>query len=233
MHCRRKGFGAHSSAKCKMGGPTATILMVMEDRPPPADADGPPPGAGARSGAAADWADALQRHAGWLRRVVLTRVGEPQAVDEVMQEVSLAAVLGGGGGAAVAGLNAAPENAAAWLYRVAIRQALLHRRRSGRRRRLLDAFASRSPRGPDGGADANPLRWLVANERDGLVRSAVARLPRRDADVLGLKYAEQWSYRQIADHLGLSESAVEARLHRARRRLRDELARLDLNEDVT
>jgi RNA polymerase sigma-70 factor (ECF subfamily) len=216
--------------------------MVMADRPPPADADGPPPGGGERPGAAADWAEALQRHAGWLRRVVLMRVGEAQAVDEVMQEVSLAAVLGRDN-AAVVGLNAAaansrpanaaPPNLAAWLYRVAIRQALLHRRRSGRRRRLLDAFASRAGASARDGDGGNPLRWLIAHERDGLVRLAVARLPGRDADVLVLKYAEQWSYKQIAEHLGLSESAVEARLHRARRRLRDELARLDLNEDVT
>jgi len=196
----------------------------MEDQPPPADADGLPHNAA--GGARADWGAALQRHAGWLRRVVLNRVGEPQAVDEVMQEVSLAAVLGGGGN------TAAAPNPAAWLYRVAVRQALLHRRRSGRRRKLIEAFASRSTPAPNDSA-ANPLRWLISNERDGLVRSALARAPRRDADVLVLKYAEQWSYRQIADHLGLSESAVEARLHRARRRLRDELARFDLNEDVT
>jgi RNA polymerase sigma-70 factor (ECF subfamily) len=209
----------------------------MEDRPPPADADGPPPRAVGGTGAAADWAEALQRHAGWLRRVVSTRLGESQAVDEVMQEVSLAAVLGGDGAAIAPAngsrTNAAPPNLAAWLYRVAVRQALLHRRRSGRRRKLIDAFASRAGAPARDGDGGNPLRWLIAHERDGLVRLAVARLPGRDADVLVLKYAEQWSYKQIAEHLGLSESAVEARLHRARRRLREELARLDLNEDAT
>ena len=29
-------------------------------------------------------------------------------------------------------------------------------------------------------------------------------------------YLKDWSYRQLAAHLGISESAVEARLHRAR-----------------
>jgi len=42
-----------------------------------------------------------------------------------------------------------------------------------------------------------------------------------------LKYTENWSYRQLADHLGLSASAVEARLHRARQKLRRQLAVLD------
>ena len=49
-----------------------------------------------------------------------------------------------------------------------------------------------------------------------LVRRSLACLPRRDAEILLLKYTENWSYRQLAEHLGLSTSAVEARLHRAR-----------------
>jgi RNA polymerase sigma-70 factor (ECF subfamily) len=58
------------------------------------------------------------------------------------------------------------------------------------------------------------------------VRQAVACLPRRDAEMLLLKYTEDWSYRQLAEHLGISTSAVEARLHRARGRLRSKLMQL-------
>ena len=54
-----------------------------------------------------------------------------------------------------------------------------------------------------------------------MVRAALQRLPRRDAEILLLKYTEDWSYRELAAHLGVSESAVEARLHRARTRLRE------------
>ena len=189
----------------------------MEDPTPPAGADQLP----ARS---VDWAAALQRHGRWLRRVILARLGERQAVEEVMQEVSLAAVVG----AAPRRLDGAQVGA--WLYRVAVRQTLLYRRRSGRRRRLLDAFARRGPDRESLDA-SDPLRWLLSAERAGLVRQAMACLPGRDADVLVLKYAEHWSYRQLAEHLGTTESAVEARLHRARARLRRELNRLKLNED--
>ena len=202
----------------------------MEDRPPPADVEGSPPGAdgggGGTGAAGADWGAAIQRHAAWLRRVVLTRVGEPQAVDEVMQEVSLAAVAG----AAPARLDGAQVGA--WLYRVAVRQTMLYRRRCGRRRKLVDAFVRRGGPSADAIGGHDPLRWLLSAERDDLVRQAVARLPRRDADMLVLKYTEHWSYRQLADHLGTTESAVEARLHRARARLRSELSRLSLNEEL-
>ena len=51
-----------------------------------------------------------------------------------------------------------------------------------------------------------------------------------DGEILLLKYTEDWSYRQLAAHLGISESAVEARLHRARQRLRSELAALEVIE---
>ena len=56
----------------------------------------------------------------------------------------------------------------------------------------------------------------------------MSRLPKRDAEILMLKYTEDWSYRALAEHLGISESAVETRLHRARQRLRTELAALDV-----
>ena len=192
--------------------------MEEPNAPAAADAPGYPGG---------DWAAALQRHGRWLRRVILTRLGERQAVDEVMQEVSLAA------GASPAPPRADGAQVGAWLYRVAVRQTLLYRRRSGRRRKLVDAFARRAAVAGGGGKPADPLHWLLSAERVDLVRQAVARLPRRDADVLVLKYTEHWSYRQLAEHLGTSESAVEARLHRARARLREELNRLRLNEDAT
>ena len=41
---------------------------------------------------ALDWGATLAEHERWLRRVVAARVGKAQAVDEVMQNVALAAV---------------------------------------------------------------------------------------------------------------------------------------------
>ncbi len=73
----------------------------------------------------------------------------------------------------------------------------------------------------------DPLEWLLADERQKLVREAVARLPRRDVEILLLKYTENWSYEQLAQRLGATESAVESRLHRAREKLRRELTALN------
>jgi RNA polymerase sigma factor (sigma-70 family) len=171
-----------------------------------------------------DWQAALDQHDRWLRTVVLARVGEPQAVEEVMQEVALAAVR-----------QAAPLSdagkVAPWLYRLAVRQALLYRRKCGRRRRLNSRLAEQVQHGVlEREAAPDPLHWLIAQERRALVRRALGQLAPRDAEILLLKYTENWSYHQIAAHLGIGHAAVEARLHRARGRLRQELAALDVIE---
>jgi RNA polymerase sigma factor (sigma-70 family) len=167
-----------------------------------------------------DWAAALVEHGRWLRTVVLARVGESQAVDEVLQEVSLAAVA-----------ERAPlkdhGKVAPWLYRLAVTQSLLYRRKLGRQRKLIDRFTQRSPPRDGDLGEGDPLAWLLADERRKLVRLALERLAGRDAEILLLKYTEDWSYRELADRLGVSTSAVEARLHRARQRMRVELAALE------
>jgi RNA polymerase sigma-70 factor (ECF subfamily) len=137
-----------------------------------------------------------------------------------MQEVALAAVK------QQAPLSDASK-AAPWLYRLAVTQALLYRRRMGRWRKLTNRYAERERPCEHDGRTLDPLDWLLADERQDLVRQAVGRLPRRDAEILLLKYTEHWSYEQLAQHLGVSESAIESRLHRARARLRRELAMLE------
>lgn len=161
-----------------------------------------------------DWDAELRKHARWLRAVVFARVGEPQAVEEVMQEVALEAVR------QKAPIHD-PAKVPQWLYRLAVLQSLLYRRRQGRRRKLLERY--RKSREVSDGTPGDPLEWLLHGERMRLVREALARLPARDAEVLLMKYAEDLSYDEIAERLGISFSAAQARLHRARNRLRSEM----------
>jgi RNA polymerase sigma-70 factor (ECF subfamily) len=166
-----------------------------------------------------DWPAALSEHGRWLRTVALARVGEPQAAEEVLQNVALAAVQHGNE-------LRDPTKVAPWLYRLAVVESLQWRRRQGRGRKLVDRYANRTYL-TDESDDPDPLDWLLAGEQRRLVRTALRQLPRRDAEILVLKYTEDWSYRKLAEHLGLSTSAVEARLHRARHKLRRLLVSLD------
>ncbi len=169
-----------------------------------------------------DWSAAIAAHQRWMRTVILARLGERQAVDEVLQEVLLAAVR--------QNPKLEPDRVAPWLYRLAVIQALLYRRRQGRRRKLTERYADRVQPSEGQSRSVDPLEWLLAGERQRLVRQALGRLPPRDAEILLLKYTEDWSYHQLAAYLGVSHSAVETRLHRARGRLRDELVALEVTE---
>lgn len=168
-----------------------------------------------------DWGAELARHDRWLRCVVFARLGERQGVDEVMQEVGLAAVR------QQAPIHDATK-VAPWLYRLAVTQSLLYRRRLGRKRKLVERYAERVRPGEADGGDA--LDWLLNDERRKLVRTALKQLPPRDAEILLLKYVEDWNYLQIAQRLDVSHSAVETRLHRARARLRAALVELQAVE---
>jgi RNA polymerase sigma-70 factor (ECF subfamily) len=197
----------------------------MTETTPAPNADGRA-GRPAGTGFGIDWAVALADNDRWLRTAVLARLGERQAVDEVMQEVALAAV-------AQRSPLTDPAKLGAWLYRLAVRQALLYRRKRGRQHRLVGRYAlARAAAGGDAGAapGPDPLDWLLRDERRRAVREALARLPGRDAEILLLKYTENWSYRELAAHLGVGEGAVEARLHRARGKLRDAVARSAASE---
>ena len=72
-----------------------------------------------------DWGACLAAHEHWLRKVIYARTGERQAVDEVFQQVALAAVE-----------QKAPladaERAPAWLHRLAVICSARFRRKLGR-----------------------------------------------------------------------------------------------------
>ncbi len=160
-----------------------------------------------------DWTLLFAQHDRWLRTVILARAGEAQAVDEVLQEVSLAAIK-------QQSPISDPARVAPWLYRLAVLQSLLYRRRCGRQRKLLYRATELRAVKHEATTHYDPSRWLMAEERAQMVREAMSQLASRDAEILLLKYTEHWSYAQMADHLGISLSAVETRLHRARARLR-------------
>lgn len=172
-----------------------------------------------------DWATELERHKSWLRPVIAARCKEPQAVDEVMQEVSIAVIKQN------SPLREASK-VAPWLYQIAVRQSLMYRRKHGRRRNLHQRYAENLQAEPTKPQTPNPLDWLLANERRQLIRQGIEQLNPKEAEILLLKYTQDWSYKQIAEHLGTSESAVESRLHRARKSLRQRMIALDVIEQT-
>ncbi len=109
-----------------------------------------------------------------------------------------------------------------WTYLAAItvnRCRTLVRRR-WLHERLLRAF------GPLAGRPAEPSQLAELDETGRVVRAAVDALPAAYREVVVLRYFEQMAIAEMSAVLGLRHNAVEARLSRARKMLKSQLAGL-------
>ena len=107
-----------------------------------------------------------------------------------------------------------------WLYRITANCASTHlgRRRRHRHDELdeeVDVPDTKPEHDPQVAADASLLRQRL--------EAAVAELPVRLRAVVVLRDIYDLSHAEIAEELGISESAAKVRLHRARRRLRTQV----------
>jgi RNA polymerase sigma-70 factor (ECF subfamily) len=87
-------------------------------------------------------------------------------------------------------------------------------------KRLLPKIYARVTAGP---GPTPEQAVLEADEQSG-VRQAVARLPDQDRAIIFLRYYQQLSYEEIGAILDMPGATVGTRLHRARERLKKELA---------
>lgn len=172
--------------------------------------------------ASIDWEAALRENENWLRTIIAARVGERAAVEEVFQEVSLATIR------QKAPLQD-PTKISPWLYRIAVMQSLLYRRKMGRKRRLMDRYTEKVTNAGQDSKQEEPLSWLLREERRAHVQQALAELPKNQQELLLLKYVHDWSYKMMADKIGTTVSAVQAKLHRARALLREKLNRMNID----
>ena len=104
-----------------------------------------------------------------------------------------------------------------WLYRITANCASTHlgRRRRHRHEELdeeVDVADTKPEHDPATAADASLLRQQL--------EAAIAELPARLRAVVVLRDIYDLSHAEIAEQLGISESAAKVRLHRARRKLR-------------
>ena len=132
------------------------------------------------------------------------------AVEDVVQEVFLVAMT------RLKGFRG-DSTLSTWLTGITINQCRAHRRRSMLRLKWLREKCNRHE------TNHQPAN---ADETSQQVRDAVALLPRRDREVIVLFYLEEFSVAQIAQLLDVKNNAIEVRLHRARQRLKTQLAGL-------
>lgn len=112
------------------------------------------------------------------------------------------------------------EHERAWLMKVTYNHCRDILRKKSLFIRLLPKIYSRSAGSPE----PTPEQSALEADEQSSVRQAVARLPDRDRAIIFLRYYQQLSYVEISGILDIPEATVGTRLHRARERLRKELA---------
>ncbi len=149
------------------------------------------------------FSELFDRHAGRLRGALRRMVGP--AADDVLQTTFLSIVRARG--RYVRGAPFRP-----WLYSVAINAARDHLRRNRREEpHVTDSL-------PEPEAEPAPL------PDPGLARTveaALAQLPEAQREAIVLHRFEGFSFREIAELLGVTETAVKVRAHRGYERLRE------------
>lgn len=136
---------------------------------------------------------------------------------DVTQEVFLKAFRGIGGFRRGSSLKT-------WLYRIAVRESLNHRRwwhRHCRNEVSIDASLHEDqPAAQIEDQSATPFERLAARETQSAVRDALAQLPDVYRSAVILRDLEGLSYEEVAEVLETSVATVKTRILRGRRTLR-------------
>jgi RNA polymerase sigma factor (sigma-70 family) len=159
----------------------------------------------ARSGDTTAFAELVETYRPRLQRLALRLVRDGDDAEDVVQEALLHAYLG------LTQLRD-PVRFGGWLSAIVVNVARMTlRRRRANDRALTRAFVEPAPLATDDGTAA-------------LVRRSIALLPRPEREAILLHYVDGLSCEEIGAVLGRTSGAVRVRLHRARARLRLELA---------
>jgi RNA polymerase sigma-70 factor (ECF subfamily) len=114
-----------------------------------------------------------------------------------------------------------------WLYRIAISKSLDLLRRRGRKKRtaISEDIASLLARGiePQAESGSRPDEQLLQEERMAVLQAAMRSLPANQHTALTLHKLEGMSHSEVARVMGNSVSAVEALIHRGKKRLAKQL----------
>jgi RNA polymerase sigma-70 factor (ECF subfamily) len=152
----------------------------------------------------------FERHVRELLRYWACRVG-PEAAEDVVADTFLIAYRRWDS------FDPARASALTWLYGIATRVAHRHRRAESRRLALYARSATAEVEEEFAEASAARADAQLARQR---IAAALARLSRRQRDVVVLFAVAGLEYSEIADALSIPIGTVQSSLHRARAKLR-------------
>ncbi|MTV24491.1 RNA polymerase sigma factor [Nitriliruptoraceae bacterium ZYF776] len=134
---------------------------------------------------------------GLARAAVALVLVDESAIDDVSQDVLIAV-------ARSVGSFRGEAKFTTWLHGLARNRAVDHLRRQ----------RATTPLAPDDVGEVERMSSIIATRA--AARSLVAQLPEHYREAVALRELEQWTYREIADHLGRNENTVKAHVSRGR-----------------
>jgi RNA polymerase sigma-70 factor, ECF subfamily len=165
----------------------------------------------AKSGDRAALRSIYERYAPQIRRFVRDMLRDPPAADDALQDTFVRVFQH------ITALDE-PEHLAGWIFGIARRVCLEHRRHTSRRQRNTEQ-AQDSTDMPD--SSATPEAVFFGSEAAAALDRAVDQLEPNRRAVLLLRCDHQLSYEEIATAMGFSLAKVKVELHRARLSLRE------------
>jgi RNA polymerase sigma-70 factor, ECF subfamily len=154
----------------------------------------------------------VERETPRIFRACLRVLGRVEDAEEATQEAFVLAYR-------ALGAYRGDGHPAAWLTRIAVREAWRRSADRSRRRALTCELDNAALVTPHGGRD--PLAEALHGEEQERVRAAVGRLPELYRQVVALRFFAELSLLEIASATGRPEGTVKAQLHRGLKRLRD------------
>jgi RNA polymerase sigma-70 factor (ECF subfamily) len=157
----------------------------------------------------------VEQHSAEIAALANRLLGWPGDVDDVVQEVFVAAFLGLKKFRGECRLRT-------WLFTITVNKCRSHRFRRLRRLRPAtmeeaEAVESRDRSGDEAAMD---------QEAFVRVRRAVQMLPQKYREIVTLKYLQGSEASEICELLGITVNAMQVRLNRARKRLKEQLGDL-------
>jgi RNA polymerase sigma-70 factor (ECF subfamily) len=157
----------------------------------------------------------VQRHAADVAALANRLLGWPQDIDDVVQDVFLAAFMGLRRFRGDCGLRT-------WLFTITVNMC----RRRQRRRVFRIRTVAIDEDSPDLCAEESAERAAVDTETFARVRRTVRALPTKYREVVVLRYLQGLETSEMCELLGITANAMQVRLTRAREQLRQSLGEL-------
>ena len=153
----------------------------------------------------------MRRYNQRLFRISMSIINDEQEAEDIMQQAYINAYQQ---------LHSFQHRSSfsTWLSRIAINEALLHKKKKLKQQQLLSK-AKEADRHTD-----TPLKSLMNKELKNILEKAVSALPEKYRLVFVMREMEEMSTHETMEVLNLGESNVKIRLNRAKEMLRAELS---------